>query len=128
VKGRLCELLLPTERHVVASKFGLEELSKQDPRQMVRHVWDNKYNGNRHVVIDCEPSFKTWYRPMDLGQGKTNEAKQFAAKVRAEMLIQSISMSSFQESEYQICLHKEQKPDKRQVQLTTQEYYFVKQG
>lgn len=126
MKGRLCELLLPTERHVVVSKFGLEELSKQDPRQMVRHIWDNNYNGNRHVVIDCEPSLKTWHRPMDLGQGKPNEAKQYASKMRAEMQIQS--MSSFQESEYQICFNKEQKPDKRQVQLTTQEYYFVKQG
>ncbi len=75
VKGRISELLLPTERHVVVGKYNLEEVSKQDPYSMVKHIWDNNYNGNRHVVMDFEKSLRTWDRPMDLYQGKPNEAK-----------------------------------------------------
>lgn len=33
---------------------------------MIKRVWDNKFIGNRHVVIDSEQSTKTWDRPIDL--------------------------------------------------------------
>ena len=60
VSGRLGDLLLPTERHVVVSKYDLEEWSKRSPERMVTRVWDNKFQGNRHVVLDADYSHETW--------------------------------------------------------------------
>lgn len=66
IRNRLLELIMPTERHIVVSKYNLEEISKQDSGAMIKRVWDNKFIGNRHVVIDSEQSSKTWDRPIDL--------------------------------------------------------------
>jgi len=44
---------MPTERHIVISKYDLEEMCKQDTNKMVSRVWDNKFIGNRHVVIEA---------------------------------------------------------------------------
>lgn len=47
---------MPTERHIVISKYNLEEVGKWDTKEMVKKVWDNKFIGNRHVVISSELS------------------------------------------------------------------------
>lgn len=75
IKNRLIELVMPTERHVVVSLYNLEEVCKQDTKAMIRRVWDNKFIGNRHVVIESEQSSKNWDKPIDLSQGKNNEIK-----------------------------------------------------
>lgn len=84
VKMRLLELYLPTERHVVCAKYNLDETAKLDKNKMVKYVWENKFIGNRHVVISSEASHKSWYKPIDLGSGKPNEKQSFAQKLRAD--------------------------------------------
>jgi len=66
VRDRIAELRMPTERHVVVSKYNLEEYSKRDPQRMVTRVWDNKFQGNRHVVVDSNSSHSSWLKPLDL--------------------------------------------------------------
>lgn len=51
IRYRLIELMMPTERHIVISKYNLEEVSKNNTSRMVKYVWDNNFVGNRHVVI-----------------------------------------------------------------------------
>ena len=57
---------MPTERHIIMSYYNLDEVAKQDTRSMITKVWDNKFIGNRHVVIESEQSSKTWDKPIDL--------------------------------------------------------------
>lgn len=56
IKSRLLELCLPTERHIVMSKYDLEEVCKMNTQKMIKNVWDNKFIGNRHVVVTSELS------------------------------------------------------------------------
>ncbi len=57
---------MPTERHIVVAKYNLEEVCKQDNKAMIKRVWDNKYIGNRHVVIEPVASNTVWDKPIDL--------------------------------------------------------------
>jgi hypothetical protein len=49
---------------------------------MIDKVWDNRFVGNRHIVVNWEPSYHIWNEPMDYSGGKSNEQKQFAEKIR----------------------------------------------
>jgi hypothetical protein len=49
---------------------------------MINQVWDNRFVGNRHIVVDWELSYLTWNEPMDYSGGKNNEQKQFSEKIR----------------------------------------------
>ena len=49
---------------------------------MIDLVWDNRFGGNRHIVVDWEPAFHKWHEPMDYSGGKNNESKQFVEKIR----------------------------------------------
>lgn len=53
---------------------------------MINHVWDNRFVGNRHVIVDWEAAIKNWNEPMDYSGGKNNEKKQFVEKIRSELL------------------------------------------
>jgi hypothetical protein len=76
---------MPTERHIIVSKYNLEELSKKDPAKMISHIWDSKFQGNRHVVVDKEMSSQKWDESLDLSQGKKDEQRQFADRIRSEL-------------------------------------------
>jgi hypothetical protein len=81
MRNRIIELYLPTERHLVIEKFNLEEVCKKDKPKMIKKVWENKFIGNRHVMINFEPSLEIWNKPIDLNQGKPNERSQFILKI-----------------------------------------------
>lgn len=92
---------MPTERHIVMSKYNLDEFSKRDTKEMIKRVWDNKFIGNRHVVVDSEQSLAKWYKPIELSQGKGNEQRQFADRIRKELSsfnYSSIDLGSFMNS------------------------------
>ncbi len=42
---------------------------------MIKRVWDNKYIGNRHVIIESVASNTVWDKPIDLTSSKQKEAK-----------------------------------------------------
>jgi len=56
VKNQLLDLTLPTERHLIIANYNLEEVAKQKNKSMIDLVWDNRFGGNRHIVVDWEPS------------------------------------------------------------------------
>lgn len=156
IKVRLLELYLPTERHIVCAKYNLDEYAKADKNKMVVHVWENKFIGNRHVIISSEESKKSWHKPIDLGSGKQNEKQSFVQKLRSDLEVlnskrnfernaersdQFIEMLKSQEQGFGEELiftitaphsqHSQlsfQKPEKKQFSLTMMEYYFIKQG
>ena len=73
MRNRILELYLPTERHIIIAKYNLEEMSKKDKSKMMNYVWENKFVGNRHVMIKYESSSEIWNKPIDLSSGKVNE-------------------------------------------------------
>ncbi len=77
---------MPTERHVVIAKFNLEEVCKSNNPKMIDQVWDNRFVGNRHIVVDWELFYLSWNKLMDYSGGKSNEQRQFAGKIRQEIL------------------------------------------
>lgn len=73
---------MPTERHIVIAKYNLEEVCKADNTKMIDRVWDNRFVGNRHIVVEWESACRSWNEPMDYSGGKNNEQKQFAEKIK----------------------------------------------
>ena len=65
VRNQLYDLMMPSERHIVIAKYNLEEVSKMRNQKMIDLVWDNRFSGNRHIVVNWEPAFHKWYEPMD---------------------------------------------------------------
>jgi hypothetical protein len=86
VKNQLLDLAMPTERHIVIAKYNLEEVCKSSNPKMIDHVWDNRLVGNRHIVVDWELACLSWNEPMDYSGGKSNEQRQFAEKIRQEIV------------------------------------------
>ena len=68
IRDRLYEIILPTERAFVVAKYDLEEVIRRTDRrkQMATRLWDQKFQGNRYVVLSQEQSFKTSDKPIDL--------------------------------------------------------------
>lgn len=61
VRGRLNELRMPTERHIVMANYNLDPcVLRQNPADMTRHIWDNKLSGNRHVIIEEKAAYLEW--------------------------------------------------------------------
>ena len=82
IRDRLYEITLPTERPYIVAKYDLEEYVRKTDRRknMASRLWDQKFQGNRYVVLSQELSFKTIDKPIDLNQGrkeKTTERKDF---------------------------------------------------
>jgi viroplasmin and RNaseH domain-containing protein len=84
IKSRLMDLYMVTERHIVCAKYNLEELAKKDTTTMLGKVWDNKFIGNRHVVVDYEQAWKAWDKPLELTQGKQSDLKHYKQKINQE--------------------------------------------
>ena len=67
-----------TERHIVCSKYNLDDSSKITWHGMLGKVWDNKFIGNRHVVVDHEIAVYAWNKPLEQQQGnRQSEIRHF---------------------------------------------------
>lgn len=72
-------------------KYNLEDSTKSNPAKMINHVWDNRFGGNRHVVIEWESSLNFWNQPMDYLNSKSNDQKNFKERIKQEILEHQIA-------------------------------------
>jgi len=75
-RDRLDEVALPIERHIQVAKYDLEEIVKRDRTSMVKRLWDQKFQGNRYVVLGQDESHKIWDKTIDLNQSKRDRKQE----------------------------------------------------
>lgn len=85
VRDRLYEIILPTERAFVVAKYNLEEVIRRvDKRKtMATRLWDQKFQGNRYVVLSEQQAHLTNDKPIDLNQGRKEKHSEREDFVRS---------------------------------------------